>query len=147
MSIWKDWNIQDALLEVIVLRVLRQFLTSIMDSVLVQHTGARQFADALFAERGSSLYKKVTVTDLALALGIPERTLNARCNDIMKTSPSALIRRMKIDEAKRLLKTGSPTVKEVAYQLGFSSPFHLSQVFKKETGIAPSDWGCICKNK
>ena len=46
-------------------------------------------------------------------------------------------------EAKRLLTYSDLSVKEVAYQLGFSDPFYFSNFFKKQTTLSPSAY----KNK
>jgi len=41
---------------------------------------------------------------------------------------------------KSLLEQGDLSVKEVAYRLGFEDQYHFSRLFKKKTGIAPSQW-------
>jgi len=49
-------------------------------------------------------------------------------------SPSSLIHRRIIQEAKRYLFYTDKSAKEIAYQLGFSSPAHFSRYFKQHTG-------------
>ncbi len=46
----------------------------------------------------------------------------------------------KIDEAKKLLASGSYKVYEVAEMLGFVSAFYFSKVFKKVVGIPPTEY-------
>lgn len=43
----------------------------------------------------------------------------------------------RIERVKELLQYNQQSMKEIAYQLGFSSVAHLSSQFKKETGISP----------
>jgi AraC family transcriptional activator of pobA len=43
-------------------------------------------------------------------------------------------------EAKRLLIYQNLSVKEVAYQLGFSDPFYFSNFFKKHTSVSPKSY-------
>jgi len=49
-------------------------------------------------------------------------------------SPSSLIHRRIIQEAKRYLFYTDKSAKEIAYQLGFSNPAHFSRYFKQHTG-------------
>jgi AraC family transcriptional regulator len=44
----------------------------------------------------------------------------------------------KIEKAKELLVYGELTLSEIAYRLGYSSVQHLSNQFKKVTGLTPS---------
>ncbi len=46
----------------------------------------------------------------------------------------------KIERAKELLKYGELTLSEIAYQLGYSSVQHLSNQFKKVTGLTASQF-------
>jgi AraC-like DNA-binding protein len=44
----------------------------------------------------------------------------------------------RIERAKELLIYGQMTLSEIAYELDYSSPAHLSTQFKKTTGLTPS---------
>ena len=46
----------------------------------------------------------------------------------------------KIERAKELLKYGELTLSEISYQLGYSSVQHLSNQFKKVTGLTASQF-------
>lgn len=54
-------------------------------------------------------------------------------------SPGRLIRQFIIRQIKNELASGL-TVAEAAYKLGFEYPAHLSRMFKKETGMTPTDY-------
>jgi transcriptional regulator GlxA family with amidase domain len=45
---------------------------------------------------------------------------------------------LKIERAKRLLREGEMTIKEIAEKLSFDSANYFSKVFKKSTGLTPS---------
>ncbi|MDP2792155.1 MAG: AraC family transcriptional regulator [Rectinemataceae bacterium] len=47
---------------------------------------------------------------------------------------------LKINRAKEILSAGNAPVKEVAYSLGFDDQYYFSRLFKKKTGVAPSEW-------
>jgi len=52
-------------------------------------------------------------------------------------SPYQYLLKLRINEAKRLLRKGSFSMTEVAYSTGFSSPSHFSTTFRKSTGMSP----------
>lgn len=46
----------------------------------------------------------------------------------------------RIEYAKELISYGEKSISEIAWALGFSSPAHFSNQFKKETGISPKQF-------
>lgn len=53
----------------------------------------------------------------------------------------------KIEKVKELLVYDELTLSEIAYKLGYSSVAHLSNQFKKETGLTPSHFKTIGASK
>lgn len=53
----------------------------------------------------------------------------------------------KIEKVKELLVYGELTLNEISYQLGYSSVQHLSNQFKKVTGLTPSHFKKVKENK
>lgn len=47
---------------------------------------------------------------------------------------------IRIDEAKKLLKDNSLSVKEICYLVGYSDPNYFSKVFKKYEGVTPTEY-------
>lgn len=54
---------------------------------------------------------------------------------------------LKIEKVKELLTYDELSLKEIAYQLQYSSVAHLSNQFKKVTGLSPSHFKQIKENK
>ncbi|MEX0660653.1 MAG: AraC family transcriptional regulator [Balneolaceae bacterium] len=55
--------------------------------------------------------------------------------------------RVKIERVKELLMLGEHTLTEISYKLQYSSCAHLSNQFKKATGLCPSDFIKMIKKK
>lgn len=70
-------------------------------------------------------------------LGISSKKLTAISAQYLHHTPSKLIHRRKILEAKRLLSNLKLSIKEVGYTLGFDQPTYFTKYFKKHTGITP----------
>ena len=56
------------------------------------------------------------------------------------TNFTEYLTQIRVDHAKKLLAAGEMSVKEVAYAAGFNSQSYFSKIFKKYTGIAPSEF-------
>jgi AraC-like DNA-binding protein len=54
-----------------------------------------------------------------------------------KTAKQIIVDRLML-EAKRYLQFTPLSVKEIAFALGYESPFYFSQAFKNATGLSPS---------
>lgn len=74
------------------------------------------------------------VHGLASTLSVSDNRLYAVVRRLSGVSPKAFIMRRTILEAQRMFYYDRPSVKEVAYALGFSDPDHFSRVFKRVTG-------------
>ena len=55
-------------------------------------------------------------------------------------SPYQFFLDLKIGRAKELLLQRQYSVKEIAYMLSFDDPYYFSHLFKKKTGLPPSEW-------
>ncbi len=63
------------------------------------------------------------------------------------TSIESFVILKRIDRAKSLILSGQLTLTEVAYTLGYSSVAHLSAQFKKTTGLTPTVFQRIIKER
>ncbi|MDO7744518.1 MAG: AraC family transcriptional regulator [Pedobacter sp.] len=59
---------------------------------------------------------------------------------ITAVSISQLCHQLLLVESKRALYTGVLSVKEIAYQLGFSDQSYFSRFFRKHSGITPEQF-------
>lgn len=68
------------------------------------------------------------------------RNLNLICKQIMNQSISEIIENRKLTEAKNLLISSNKSISEIGYELGYSENAYFSHVFKKKTGLTPSEF-------
>ncbi|MCD2423608.1 AraC family transcriptional regulator [Niabella pedocola] len=78
-----------------------------------------------------------SVTFYAGQLHITANYLNILCKRHFHVPATFLIQNRVILEAKRLMQVSEKSVKEIAYELGFSDLAYFSNFFKSKTGFAP----------
>ena len=83
--------------------------------------------------------KEVDMRELAESLNISYRHFRRLFKSSTGVPPQQYILNLKINQAKKLLE-GPFTIKNIAYKVGFSDPYHFSHLFKQKTGMAPSKW-------
>lgn len=85
----------------------------------------------------SHLEQPLTVTVLAGVAGCSPASVHRLFNRCMATSPSRWITGLRVAEAKRLLRSSSRPVHQIAAQVGIVDPFHFSKLFKRVVGQSP----------
>jgi AraC-like DNA-binding protein len=68
------------------------------------------------------------------------RNLNLICHNILQKSVSEIIETRKLIEAKNLLITTDKTVSEIGYELGYNEKAYFTTVFKKKSGLTPTEF-------
>ncbi|WP_259065712.1 helix-turn-helix domain-containing protein [Mucilaginibacter sp. X4EP1] len=86
------------------------------------------------------------VADYAGRLGISTRKLADLSKRCSGKGAKELINRQLIAEAKRSLQFSSKSVKEIAFQLNFSTPDQFSHFFKKNARLSPLDYRTLFVN-
>ncbi|MBS7662161.1 helix-turn-helix domain-containing protein [Pseudomonas lalucatii] len=71
---------------------------------------------------------------------VPERTLKRRFKAATGTSLIAYLQNLRIEEAKRLLETGSLAVDEISAAVSYEDPSFFRRLFKRCTGLTPSQY-------
>lgn len=79
----------------------------------------------------------VCVSSLADRYGISTSYLRREFLRAYGTSPISFLRAVRVANAKNMLKSGVPSIAEIAEQCGFSSPGYFIQVFHKLVGESP----------
>jgi AraC-like DNA-binding protein len=90
-----------------------------------------------------------TVTNIdfyAGKLGISSKRLNQILKEKLDKTGTQIIHDRIILEAKRRIIHTDVTIKEIAYELGFSDRPYFSRFFKKQTGQTPEEFQKVARN-
>ncbi|MBE0571459.1 MAG: response regulator [Ignavibacteriaceae bacterium] len=101
----------------------KKFLQKSMD-IITKH-----FSDASFS-----------VEILAEELAISRSGLQKKIQALIGETPGDLIRRIRLAKAAELIKHKFGNLSEVALEVGYNNPAHFSEAFKKQFGVAPSQY-------
>lgn len=93
-----------------------------------------QYKD-LVAKRYTETHR---VSDYARMLNITPKYLNQVTREILGVTAKSIIHEQLTIQARRELKFSDDDIKQIAFRLGFSEPFHFSKYFKRQVGCSPS---------
>ena len=79
-----------------------------------------------------------TTAELAEQFNVGRRSLLRLFKSTTGTTPSRYIEETKLDRAKTLLATSKLTMKQIAYEAGYSTASYFSSKFHQLTGLTPS---------
>ncbi len=106
--------------------------TRLKEALLAHMTEAKPYLDP-----------DLSLDQLSTQLGIRPKLCSQVINEGMGTNFFEFVNQYRIEEAKRLL-TNPPdpriTVLEVLYEVGFNSKSSFNTIFKKQTGLTPSEF-------
>ena len=77
---------------------------------------------------------------LAREAGLSEFHFSRAFKSSTGFSPSHFLIRMRMDQARRLLRETDKSIVEVGLDVGYSSPSHFAQLFRREVGITPREY-------
>lgn len=72
--------------------------------------------------------------------GLPERTLKRRFKAATGSSIIEYLQNLRIEEAKRVLESGSLAVEEVSLEVGYEDVSFFRRLFKRLTGLTPGEY-------
>lgn len=81
-----------------------------------------------------------SVDSLSSDLCMSRMSLYRRIKDILKKSPTDLIRETRLEHAEMLLKTTDYSINEISDLCGFSYPSYFTKCFKERYGKAPKEY-------
>lgn len=87
----------------------------------------------------SNLQEPLGIDEVARSAGLSTRQLDRTFAAELHTSPGRAYMALRIDLATRLIRLGKLSIGEVAYQAGFVNAGHFSRVYRRLTGMSPTE--------
>jgi two-component system response regulator YesN len=107
------------------------------DSISFRHYASIKSFYRLISEEYAS---PLTVSSVALKLGVSESYLMHLLKDSLGKTFNDILTDYRLSWAKKYLKEGKLRINEIAYKVGYPDEKYFSKVFKKETGVNPSEY-------
>jgi AraC-like DNA-binding protein len=89
------------------------------------------------------LGEPIYLSDLSTVAGLTRMHFACQFRAATGVAPNAYILKRRVETAQNLLLDREKSIASVATEVGFSSPAHLSSVFKKVVGVSPGQWRAI----
>jgi transcriptional regulator GlxA family with amidase domain len=102
--------------------------------------GARKRLSELAAHITANLARDLRVDALADKMAVSARQFTRQCHVDFGCSPAALVRQLRLDEARRRLHARAGGIERVAASVGFRSSDAFRRAFEKQFGINPSQY-------
>ena len=84
--------------------------------------------------------EKISIANLSSKFAIGRRTFDRRFIKATGNTPIEYAQRVKIESAKKAFESNRKTINEVMYEVGYSDGKAFREVFKKITGMSPSEY-------
>lgn len=131
--------------------ILRQLLSSLLTMIEAEK---RKLQDELYdktaaqndtfrnflAQLEESFKENHSVEYYAKKLFMSARNLNIICQQVLQQSVFEIIETRKLMEAKNLLSSTNMSISEIGFELGYNETAYFSSVFKKKTGMTPTQF-------
>lgn len=84
--------------------------------------------------------EELPVDRIAAGIGMSPRTLSRWCREHFEESPAELVRRLRFDEARRLLEETPLPLKDITARTGLGDASTLWRVFTQRLGVTPAEY-------
>jgi AraC-like DNA-binding protein/ligand-binding sensor protein len=118
-------------------RICERFIDLVFD---LRHLRFSAHLSRALAVVRSRYGDQITLADAAQAAGVSSGHLGRVFRSEMKVSFSRYLRGVRIQEAKRLLRTTDMTVGEVGFAVGIDDHSYFTHLFRQDVGLAPTDY-------
>lgn len=119
-----------------VLRILCEVAEPAPDAQLLISRAQR--LKPLIEHLRANLASPITASDMAKACHMSLSGFHRQFSEYAGTSPVNYLKRLRLNEAARLLLSTDLTLAEIADRVGFTNPFHFSREFKRGYKQSPS---------
>lgn len=116
-------------------------------SSLTRHRAEDDMVNRIICFMKQNIERNLTVDDFCKEFSLSRTRIKSLFKDRKQAGIIQYFRQMKIERAKELIREENYNFSEIAERLGFSSVHYFSHVFKKITGMTPSEYALSVKSK
>jgi transcriptional regulator GlxA family with amidase domain len=84
--------------------------------------------------------KDIDINLVSKIHGMSRRTFERRFKKATGDTPLSYLQRTRVEAAKRFLEKKAGTFDEICYRVGYEDSSHFREVFKRHTGLLPSEY-------
>jgi AraC family transcriptional activator of pobA len=81
-----------------------------------------------------------TQAELAARLGITPTQLNRACKQVLGHTAQGVLHARLLLQAQRELAYNGLSIKQIAFDLGFSDAAYFTRFFRRGAGVSPAQW-------
>ncbi|WP_448552921.1 GlxA family transcriptional regulator [Thalassotalea montiporae] len=82
----------------------------------------------------------IAISEVSQQFGVSNRTLIRRFKEAAKITPSEYLQAIRIDAASKLLVQSNQHIDEITHAVGYSDISSFTKLFKRKTGLSPSNY-------
>lgn len=121
---------------------MNEYLLYLAEQMCAETDGG---AESILVRRATSMMKEyyaqgVTLDEIAQKLSVTPEYLGTKIHRELGCTFGTLMKRLRVEHAKKLLLTTDMKLYEIALAVGYTDPKYFSSVFKKVAGILPLDF-------
>lgn len=127
----------ESLANVLAVHLLRQYAATKPQLTVYEGGLPQRQLSQVLDYMNDHLDHDIKLTDLAALLNMSQFHFSHMFKQAIGTSPYHYLLQQRIERAKQLLKQTDQPIMEIAFQCGFNNHSHLSQQFRRLTGMTP----------
>lgn len=130
----------ESLTNVLAVHLLRQYATAKPHLPIYEGGLSQRQLVQVLDYINDHLEQEIKLADLAALLGMSQFHFSHLFKQAIATTPYQYLLQQRIERAKQLLKQTDQAIMEIALQCGFNNHSHLSQQFRRLTGMTPKSY-------
>jgi AraC family transcriptional regulator len=127
----------ESLTQVLVIHLLRHYSTFTQPITSQNRSLTRTQLQQVIDYIQTHLNQDLSLAELASVIRISPTYFASLFKQAMGVSPHQYVIQQRVEQAKLMLSKTDLAIADIALQVGFSSQSHLTQQFKRVTGVTP----------
>ena len=139
-ALYRKYDSQESVNALETLSGLYEVLAKIKNSVSPEQKSPTDVVDEAIRYVENNYFRSVSISALADALGVARTYFTTEFTQRTGVSPYAYLTDYRIAKARELLAESDLRVSEIAYSVGFSGVERFSDMFRRRTGLSPTEY-------